>query len=116
MSGMEGLRAPGARPDLTSWLVDEVRALLPAGSVGLYEFRWLVRGSYWEASDREIEVCARAALEHLLRDPRVQLIRLRWPSEAPAPEAANPHAGIIDWADPTDDRPYAAITLSENVR
>jgi hypothetical protein len=97
--------------DVPSWLVQEVSDLLDASSVGLYEFIWLLRAAYPNASEEELRAWAADALRRLLKDSRRRLVLQEWPSEdaiGDVPQGMSP--ADDDWNDPAPERPYVAIT------
>jgi hypothetical protein len=93
-------------------LVQEVRDLLDASSVGLYEFIWILRGLYPAATDEEVRSWATDALEQLLAQRAGRLVRLRWPSEdvIGAGPARPPAPSSPEWDDPQERLCYLAIT------
>lgn len=95
--------------DVVTWLVQEVSDLLDAGSVGLYEFIWLLRGSHIESSEEQHRVHAREALDRLLLTGEGSLIWLKWPSEnaVEGPKVVVPDPAA--WADPTSGERYLAL-------
>ena len=69
------------KEDAPGWLVQEVSDLLDASSVGLYEFIWLLRGAYPDASQAQLRAWADEALSRLLDDSHGHLVLQKWPSE-----------------------------------
>ncbi len=101
---------PAMKEDAPSWLVQEVSDLLDVSSVGLYEFIWLLRGAHPDVPDAQLRSWAQEALRRLLDDGSGRLVLQKWPSEE-AIAAASAHRNTADdWSDPTEDRPYVAIT------
>lgn len=98
--------------DAPGWLVQEVSDLLDASSVGLYEFIWLLRGTYPGASPDELRAWAAEALRRLLAEDQGQLVLQEWPSDSVLPGAPAYSNSAADWADPAADRPYLALSRS----
>jgi hypothetical protein len=98
------------KEDAPGWLVQEVSDLLDASSVGLYEFIWLLRGAYPDATDTQLRSWAEEALRRLLDDSHGQLVLQKWPSEDAIGAAPRHQNTANDWSEPTADRPYVAIT------
>lgn len=96
--------------DTAGWLAGEVSDLLDASSVGLYEFIWLLRGAYPDATDAQLRGWAGEALRQLLDDGQGQLVLRRWPSEEAIATTPPLRTGDEDWSEPVQDRPYLAIT------
>ncbi|MGH9169877.1 MAG: hypothetical protein ACRD0Z_03245 [Acidimicrobiales bacterium] len=92
-----------------TWLVREVRDLLDASSVGLYEFIWLLRGCQPEITFEDGRRVAELALRQLLRGGGGRLILLTWPSQDSNGDADPEALDESDWYDPTADRPYVAL-------
>ena len=95
--------------DVTTWLVQEVSDLLDAGSVGLYEFIWLLRGSEVELSEEQLRVHAKEALDRLQLAGQGSLVWLEWPNAnaVEGPKVVVPKPS--DWADPENGRRYLAL-------
>ncbi|MCW2540066.1 MAG: hypothetical protein JWN95_1791 [Frankiales bacterium] len=92
-----------------TWLVGEVSDLLDAGSVGLYEFVWILRGGIPEMADVERHLTAGHALERLLSEGTCHLVRLEWPSEDVIDGAIGVAPGPGDWREPSQGNPYLAV-------
>lgn len=92
-------------------LVAEVRDLLDASSVGLYEFLWILRGHHPEAANEELRLWAWAALTELLASGTVRLVLLGWPSEDSigVGPVAPPAPGADAWDEPIEGGSYLAI-------
>lgn len=95
--------------DRTDRLVEEVRELLQAGDVGLYEFIWELNTLAPELSSTAKRECARVALRRLLDDGNVRLVRLLWARNDFEEPYSWAQLRDTDWDDPTDE-PYVAIT------
>ena len=95
--------------DLTTWLLQEVSDLLDAGTVGLYEFIWLLRGADAELSEDELRAHASVALDRLRQAGAGRLVWLRWPSEEAVAGADALIPDSDDWADPVEGKPYLAF-------
>jgi hypothetical protein len=93
-------------------LVDEVRDLLEASSVGLYEFIWILRGLYPDARAEELRSWAADALARLLASDAGRLVLLSWPSEdvIGVGPARPPAPGSDEWEVPQDGKSYVAIS------
>lgn len=96
----------------TDWLVREVVDLLDAGSVGLYEFVWLLRGEYPSLDATDAQACASEALSTLLARQTARLVWLVWPDEdlVAGPEVDSPAAEA--WSAPSEGDPYLAVARS----
>lgn len=96
----------------TAWLVQEVADLLDAGSVGLYEFMWLLHGEYPSLGGAEAQVYAAEALSTLVGRQTARLVWLVWPDEdlVAGPEVDSSAAGA--WAEPSEGEPYLAVARS----
>lgn len=99
-------------PPPATMLVAEVEQLLSVGSVGLYEFVWLLRSAVPEASDSERRDLAREAVRRLLEQGGNRLVFLEWPREAVTGEARFEELRDSAWDDPTHGQPYIAIVRS----
>jgi len=93
----------------TSWLAREVTDLLTAGSVGLYEFLWILRGTRADLSDDEIHGVASSALDLLLQNGLGRLVWLTWASDDEVENVLLRPLVAADWNDPEQDKPYLAI-------
>jgi hypothetical protein len=95
---------------LVTRLESDVRDLLSVGHVGLYEFRWALRG-FDLALDEE--TCARVSLSVLdrLREGGFGLGWFVWPELEPRAEENRPtnQLGGDIWADPRKGEPYLAL-------
>lgn len=91
------------------WLAREVADLLDAGSVGLYEFLWILRGAVPDMSDETACSTAGQALERLLREGAGRLVWLTWPSDDVVERSVETTPGPDDWRDPSAGRPYLAV-------
>jgi hypothetical protein len=95
--------------DNVDWLAREVRDLLDASSVGLYEFLWLLRSRHPSIPATESREVAEQALRQLLSDGAGKLILLTWPEHDPEGEIDLDALRISDWDDPRQTRPYVAL-------
>lgn len=98
------------KADPVDWLVEEVTDLLDASSVGLYEFIWLLRGAYPEASESELRLHAANALKQLRETDRCDLVSLKWPTEDVVQGAMPDEPRPVDWENPREGGEYLAIT------
>ena len=98
------------RSDPTTWVVQEVVDLLDTASVGLYEFIWLLRGTYPEMSEAEIRVHADQALKRLQEEGAGRLVWLMWPEEDVVTGLPVVEPEFNDWRDPTSGEPYLAFS------
>ncbi|WP_162907969.1 hypothetical protein [Allorhizocola rhizosphaerae] len=83
--------------------------LLDVSAVGLYEFMWLLNKPELQLGAEERESCARMALERLLADPRVRLVKLRWPQPDILEELTLNELPEPRWAEPAEDGTYFAL-------
>jgi hypothetical protein len=104
---------PSEPNDLVGWVEQEVRDLLDAGPVGLYEFIWLLHGVRITATQEQLRSYAFAALTRLEKDEAIRRVRLVWLQEdgvaAPQEELL-----LADWDEPENDKPYLAVTLKSH--
>ena len=96
----------------TDWLVREVVDLLDAGSVGLYEFVWLLRGEYPSLSAADAQACAREALTTLLARQSARLVWLVWPDEDLVAGPGVDTSAAEAWSEPNERGPYLALARS----
>lgn len=94
----------------SKWLAQEVRDLLDAASVGLYEFIWLLRGAYPDASNEELRAWAAEALHMLTQDQQGGLVLLEWPAEDSVGTKLVRDVTAADWENPVEGRSYVAIS------
>lgn len=92
-----------------AWLVREVRDLLDASSVGLYEFIWLLRSMQPSVVTQDFDDIAEQALRQLLSDGTGRLVLLTWPSPDSEGEADPEALSASDWEDPRQGEPYVAL-------
>ena len=95
--------------DLSVWLSNEVSELLDAGSVGLYEFIWLLRSKYPEMPEEEMTSNATLALERILECGDVYLASLRWPNEIPIAILTRAELRGDCWRPPQEHGAYVAV-------
>jgi hypothetical protein len=95
--------------DAVSLLVQEIGDYLDAGSVGLYEFMWILNSEKVEGSKEEHRRIAQQALDQLLKDEQVRPISLMW-AQPHTQQDLNREIRPDDFDDPQDDIPYIAIT------
>lgn len=62
------------------WLAREVGDLLDAGSVGLYEFLWLLNGSDFQLTEAEQKEIAYTVARGVVDSHRARVYELVWPS------------------------------------
>ncbi len=99
-------------PDPVAWLTQEVRDLLDAGPVGLYEFRWLLRGAHPQMSETDQRTYAQASLDALLDAHAGTLTRLRWPDNDPCGHVARDGLPTDAWNEPTEGIEYIALAAA----
>lgn len=92
------------------WLIQEVRDLLDASNVGLYEFIWLLRGHYPDLPMEDYRQVAREALRQLILDDAGTLVLLTWPDQESKGYADLQSQPDEYWEDPKQDVPYVAFT------
>jgi hypothetical protein len=92
--------------DEVTWLIGEVRDLLDASSVGLYEFIWLIRGRHLDA-DHDSREIAKSALSLLLSEGAGRLVLLKWPGEDSEGDMDPESLCDADWDDPHEH--YVAL-------
>jgi|Tabmets5t2r1_1033131.scaffolds.fasta_scaffold151928_2 hypothetical protein len=90
-------------------LIQEIEDYLDAGSVGLYEFMWILNSEKVEGSKDDHRRLARQALDHLLLQKRGHLISLMW-AQPDTQQDLNRDIRPEDFDDPQEDIPYVAIT------
>jgi hypothetical protein len=95
--------------DSVGWLVREVRDLLDASSVGLYEFIWLLRSEQPSLAVDERQKIAGEALRRLLSDGAGRLVLLTWPSHDSEGDADPSTFDVVNWDDPSQGEPYVAL-------
>lgn len=93
-------------------LVDEVTDFLRVGSVGLYEFFWILRSDTPELSEDEFGPHASSALGQLLASGTARLVWAVWDDPTYRKPAENVEPSSADWAEPTD-KPYLAVVSSD---
>jgi hypothetical protein len=96
--------------DPVAWLAREVTDLLDAGSVGLYEFIWLLRDTFPTMTEGELRAHAAEALELLQQGGAGRLVWLRWPAEDVVESAPLVVPSASAWGDPSDGKPYLALS------
>jgi hypothetical protein len=95
--------------DIVTGLVQEIHDLLDVSSVGLYEFLWQLNTPEQTLSLDERKHVARQALEILLQDPAVKIVRLRWPEGTPIEELSLDLLPMTAWNDPDEEGVYVGI-------
>ncbi len=90
-------------------LLAEVRDLLDASSVGLYEFIWLLRCQQPELTVEDGRRIAELAVQQLLAEGAGRLILLTWPSQDANGDADPEALHESDWDDPRANEPYVAL-------
>jgi hypothetical protein len=91
------------------WLVQEVRDLLDASSVGLYEFMELLDDPDRPLSASARQDIARRALERILADDDVELRWMRWPDSENRGTVPSADLPPDPWLGPGDDGRYLAL-------
>jgi hypothetical protein len=95
--------------DPVELLIQETRDYLDAGSVGLYEFMWILNSEKAEGSKADHRILAQQALDHLLEDKSIRLISLMW-AQPGTEQDLNRDVRQEDFDDPQEGLPYVAIT------
>jgi hypothetical protein len=93
-------------------LVQEMRDLLDAGPVGLYEFAWWLNSAHAAMPPAERESVARQALDRMLAEPGTDLIWCHWPDTTLGP-ADRSDLGPDPFADIPPDGRYLALDRPE---
>jgi hypothetical protein len=93
-------------------LVDEVIEYFQAGSVGLYEFIWILRSDHPEVAAADRRAHAVVALDRLLADGSARLVWNVWAVVDFEEPASRAEVDDTAWNDPTD-RPYLAVVPVE---
>jgi hypothetical protein len=96
-------------------LVGEVAEYLSAGSVGLYEFIWILRTDHPEVPAGEQRRYASAALERLLQDADIRLVSQAWAESGTQQIVSGVQVSDEDWNDPTD-KPYLAVIRADDLQ
>jgi hypothetical protein len=83
-------------------LVREIHDLLDASTIGLYEFLWQLNTPGQTFSNEQRRQIAPQALEALLADGDLAIVRLRWPETQPLGELNLNQLTETAWDDPDD--------------
>jgi hypothetical protein len=95
--------------DPVAWLSQEVKNLLDASTVGLYEFIWLLRGRQSTITDEQAHLISGLALDRLIAQGAGELVLLTWPNDTPRVKVEYADRFVPDWSDPTKGQPYIAL-------
>jgi hypothetical protein len=79
---------------------------------GFNEFIWILRGMDPDQSDDVLRTQAVGALQGLLAVGEGRLVLLEWPSDDVVDTYEWERLQPTDWDDPSDGKPYVAITRS----
>lgn len=93
-------------------LIQEILNLLDISSVGLYEFMWILH-EHSDLTPDNKRAHAHTALDQLLTQPDIELVKLRWPHSTVLTVLTTDDLPVERWTDPGDDGLYIAIDRRE---
>jgi hypothetical protein len=90
-------------------LVQDVRDLIGVKSYGLYELVWTLNSEHPELNRDQKISKSMAALQELVSEDQLRIVKLNWPSETVVEEIELSQVRPSDFDDPPEDAPYAAL-------